>query len=55
MYEVPEEMRQELLTHIPLGTNVETARSVMQQNGFDCSDQADKDSGAPHLYCDKSQ
>jgi hypothetical protein len=36
LYPHPAEMRQELLTHIPLGTLQSVALATMQKNGFTC-------------------
>src|SRR5262245_45467332 len=67
MYKNPEDMKQEILKHIPIGSSIKDAQRVMEANGFKCEMSYGsfvemyegerfpraKHDNTPHLYCDK--
>lgn len=47
-------MKAEVLAKVPLGTSIENAQRLMEENGFECSRGTDETTGEEFLYCDKS-
>src|SRR2546426_389057 len=45
------EWARRLIGAVPVGTRVDSARSTMERNGFQCSAGTDS---VPHLWCDKT-
>lgn len=43
LYEDREEMRNEILTHIPIGTAIETTEKIMEKNKFSCEKMKDEE------------
>jgi hypothetical protein len=46
-----EAMRAEILKYVPVGTQPEKAKDVMEGSGFTCSLGQYQTSGLPYLYC----
>ena len=44
-------MKTEVLQHVPIGTGIDQARTVMETNGFECSYATYANDGAPYLNC----